>query len=186
MSETDYSDLEKEIPVDDAEAGLEEVAELPAPVDWLHMSVHEWREEIGRLRLWVGQITTEWALPASVILPCWEQHADIVQVLGSLRDAYDTLYHEEQPGTGAVDWQRYWSWARSELASMTGSLRCTATEHHAPRLQEWAREIAEDGESSSYFQAEDERVTRAVENHVAKGRASGALNVMFVDFTKGQ
>ncbi|MGP5624678.1 hypothetical protein [Brachybacterium alimentarium] len=106
-----FEDLEMEIDQTEEPA----VAELPAPVDWLGLSIHEWGEEIGRLRLWVGQIVTEWALPSSVVLPCWEQHGAMVQLLGSLRDAYDTLYHEMQPGTGAVDWQRYWSWARGAV-----------------------------------------------------------------------
>lgn len=175
-----FEDLEMEI--DQTEEP--EVAELPAPVDWLGLSIHEWGEEIGRLRLWVGQIVTEWALPSSVVLPCWEQHGAMVQLLGSLRDAYDTLYHEMQPGTGAVDWQRYWSWARAELSSMTGSQRCTPSEHHADRLQEWARSIAEGGESSEVTMAEDARVDLAVRNHIEKGRTGGPLNVVFVDFTK--
>ena len=181
MSENEgFEDLEIEIDQTEEPA----VAELPAPVDWLGLSIHEWGEEIGRLRLWVGQIVTEWALPASVVLPCWEQHGAMVQLLGSLRDAYDTLYHEMQPGTGAVDWQRYWSWARTELSSMTGSQRCTASDHYADRLQEWARSIAEGGESSEVTMAEDARVDLAVRNHIEKGRTGGPMNVVFVDFTK--
>lgn len=176
----DFADLEVEIE-DEAEP---EVAELPTPVDWMSLSIHEWGQEIGRLRLWTAQITTEWALPSSVILPCWEQHASIVQVLGALRDAYDTLYHEMQPGTGSIDWQRYWAWGRSELATITGGLRCTPTDHRAERLQEWARSIAEEGEASAYASAEDARVDMAVQNHLNRGRTGGPLNVVFVDFTK--
>ena len=175
-----FEDLEMEIEQTEEPA----VAELPAPVDWMSLSIHEWGEEIGRLRLWVGQIVTEWALPSSVVLPCWEQHGAMVQLLGSLCDAYDTLYHELQPGTGAVDWQRYWSWARSELSSITGAQRCTPSEHYADRLQEWARSIAELGESSEVTMAEDARVELAVRNHIEKGRTGGPLNVVFVDFTK--
>lgn len=182
MSDDDYSDLEVEI--DQSANDEPEVAELPAPVDWMSLSIHEWQEEIGRLRLWVGQVVTEWALPTSVILPCWEQHGSMVQLLGALRDAYDTLYHEMQPGTGAVDWQRYWSWARSEMASVTGGQRCTPGEHHADRLQEWARSIAEEGEASEVAMAEDARVDLAVRNHMEKGRTGNAMNVVFVDFTK--
>ena len=47
--EDDYSDLEVEIEQSDEP----EVAELPTPVDWMGLSIHEWGEEIGRLRLWV-------------------------------------------------------------------------------------------------------------------------------------
>lgn len=178
--EDDFSDLELEIEQTDEP----EVAELPTPVDWMGLSIHEWGEEIGRLRLWVAQIVTEWALPSSVVLPCWEQHGALVQLLGSMRDSYDTLYHEMQPGTGSVDWQRYWAWGRSELALITGGMRCTATEHRADKLQEWARSIAEEGESSEYAIAEDSRVEMAVQNHLNKGRTGGPLNVVFVDFSK--
>ena len=45
---------------------------------------------------------------------------------------------------------------------MTGSQRCTASEHYADRLQEWARSIAEGGESSEVAMAEDARVDIAV------------------------
>jgi hypothetical protein len=184
MSEDDFKDLEVE--VEQAEESDAGVTELPAPVDWMALSAYEWQEEIGRLRLWVGQIVTEWALPSRVVLPCWEQHGALVQLLGSLRDAYDTLYHEMQPGTGSVDWQRYWSWARAELATLTGALSCTASEHSPDRLQDWARSIAEDGESSEVFMGEDSRVDLAVRNHLEKGRVNDSLNVTFVDFTKGR
>lgn len=180
--EDDFADLELEIEQTDEP----EVAELPTPVDWMGLSIHEWGEEIGRLRLWVAQIVTEWALPASVILPCWEQHPGQVQLLGALRDGYDTLYHEMQPGTGSVDWQRYWAWGRAELASITGALRCTPSEHRADKLQEWARSIAEEGESSEYAAAADSRMEMAVRNHLNMGRERGPLNVMFVDFSRGR
>lgn len=181
----DYSDLEMEIE-EEAEQG-HEVAELPAPVDWMSLSIHEFGDELGRLRLWVGQIVTEWALPSTVVLPCWEQHAAQVQLLGALRDAYDTLYHEMQPGTGSVDWQRYWSWARGELSQMTGSVRCTLSEHHPDKLQKWARDLAEDGVSSDTYTAQDARVDLAVRNHLERSRAdSNPLNVVFVDFTAGR
>ena len=107
-----------------------------------------------------------------------------MQLLGSLRDSYDTLYHEMQPGTGSVDWQRYWAWGRSELASLTGAMRCTATEHRADKLQEWARSIAEEGEASEYAIAEDSRIEMAVRNHLNKGRTGAPMNVVFVDFSK--
>ena len=163
-----------------------EMPELPSPVDWMSMSVHEWADELGRLRLWVAHMASEWAVPASVIPPCWEQHASLVQLLSALRDAYETLYHEMQPGTGSVDWQRYWSWARQELTVIVGGLRCTVDAHYAERIQEWARSITEDGEASEYFIAEDERVSMTVRSHVEKGRSRDALNVTFVDFSRGR
>lgn len=178
--EDDYSDLEVEIEQNDEP----EVAELPTPVDWIGLSIHEWGEEIGRLRLWVARIVTEWALPSSVVLPCWEQHGALVQLLGALRDSYDTLYHEMQPGTGSVDWQRYWAWGRSELASITGGMRCTATEHRPDKLQDWARSVAEEGEASEYAISADTRVEMAIQSRLRKGRTNGPLNVMFVDFSR--
>jgi hypothetical protein len=154
----------------------------------MSLNIHVWGEELARLRLWVGQIATEWALPASVILPCWEQHADIVQVLGSLRDAYDTLYHEQQPGTGSVDWQRYWSWGRGELVSLTGGLRCTTTEHYPERIQEWARDLGELAETGVVYQGESARVDAAIQRHLNRTVDHGTdvpMNVVFVDFTRG-
>ncbi|MCG7427728.1 hypothetical protein MHY20_08940 [Helcobacillus sp. ACRRO] len=177
-----FRDLEQEIEqTDDTE-----MAELPHPVDWMALSVHEWGDELDRLRLWVAQMTTEWALPSSVILPCWEQHPDLVQLWSAARDSYDTLYHEMQPGTGPIDFHRYFSWVRQEVAAITGTLRCTTDEHVAPRVQSWAREIAEEGEMSREFAAQSARVDLAVQNHLEAGRGGGSMNVVFVDFTRGR
>ncbi|GEM_PF-2904728 len=181
-----YYELSSEVPPEDEAAEQPEMPELPAPVDWMSLSVREWPDELGRLRLWVGQIVTDWALPSKIVPPCWEQHASMVQLLGALRDAYDTLYHEMQPGTGSVDWQRYWSWARSELASIAAGQRCTATEHFPDRIQEWARALTEDGETSDVYIAEDERVRMMVDNHIARGTHRDGMGVVFVDFMRGE
>lgn len=177
-----YSDLEQEVTQEDEEMGPQA---LPSPTDWMNMSIHEWGESLDSLRIWVAAMTTEWALPTSVVLPCWEQHPDQVQLWSAVRDAYETLHHEIQPGTGPIDFQRYFSWARSELATLTGLVRCTASEHYAPRIQAWAQEIAAEGESSREFSARSARVDMAVQNHIAAGRDTRGMNVVFVDFSRG-
>ena len=89
-------------PDDGPDAGADDVAEPPHPVNWNLLSADDLEVEWLALNDWVAWLRRTYGLPASVVPPFWHRHPELVWELSALHlhwlGAYDlSLIHISEP-----------------------------------------------------------------------------------------
>ncbi|CAL8898180.1 hypothetical protein KVA01_08560 [Kocuria varians] len=87
----------------------------PQPVNWNLLLAHDLEQEWLALNRWVEWVRREYALPASVIPPCWHRHPALKWELSALHLHWFAAYDPEQDASAAIGWYRDFAAARQRL-----------------------------------------------------------------------
>ncbi len=113
---------------------------IPRPVRWHSLRGQKAHQEWSRLIPWVAWLTDRYALPPTLIPPCWPHHGALVEELTALRGAYEVAYDDTQAATAMLDWHAMFAMARTRLREWTSVTGCTRDDHRAATLQPWPDE----------------------------------------------
>ena len=85
------------------------------PVNWNLLLSHDLEQEWLALNRWVEWLRKTYALPASVIPPCWHRHPELQWELSALHLHWLGAYDPEQNGSAPIGWHRDFALARARL-----------------------------------------------------------------------
>ena len=102
-------------PDDGPDAGADDVAEPPHPVNWNLLSADDLEVEWLALNDWVAWLRRTYGLPASVVPPFWHRHPELVWELSALHLHWLGAYDPEQAGSAPFGWHRDFADARNRL-----------------------------------------------------------------------
>lgn len=85
------------------------------PVNWNLLLSHDLEQEWLALNRWVEWLRKTYALPASVIPPCWHRHPELQWELSALHLHWLGAYDPEQNGSAPTGWHLDFALARARL-----------------------------------------------------------------------
>lgn len=116
-----------------------EVPQHVTPINWWRLDDAERAEVFGVLRGFVTEFVRRYALPASVVPPCWYRHEAIVQELLAFYQYRDQLQLAEGPAASHAGAPLE---VHVQLHMLRGRLReivqCNEAEHFDDAIPAWA------------------------------------------------
>ena len=105
-----------------------DMPEPPHPVNWNLLTAHELEQEWLALNRWVEWLRNTYALPASVIPPCWHRHPELQWELSA-------LHLPRCPTAKSVDLQFAWQ----QAVQTPASLHCSVHWSSGSAAATWCR-----------------------------------------------
>ncbi len=107
--------------------------QLRGPLHWPSLTARERDAALPVLREWVEHLIERFALDARVLLPCWEQHPALVEVLSALRDHERGCYADTAAPTAGIEFIRAVYDVRRILTDTVARTGCTVRDHRDDR-----------------------------------------------------
>ena len=150
------------------------MSEPPHPINWNLLSADNAEAEWIELNRWVNWLRRTYGLPASVVLPFWHRHPELVWELSALHLHWLGAYDPDQHGSAPLGWHRDFADASQRLRDWVAVSGTWLERDRSTRQTPWPGEPAADTVEDVVIRNRDENFVQFVVDDVARRREADA------------